>query len=205
MKKKGFTIIELLAVIILISALFLIVVPIVFGIINETNRRSFEISCEEIYKSYERFKLSSYDEATIRSEIQKTKEMKTKDKGVKTKTQEDRIKDEKVKNYSLGMKQRLGIAMALMGKPSIIILDEPTNGLDPAGIQEIRELIKSLPQRFGTTVLISSHLLSEVEQMADYVGIIDNGILIYQGPLSELETENSSLEEVFLKLTGGEA
>lgn len=114
-------------------------------------------------------------------------------------------KDEKVKNYSLGMKQRLGIAMALMGKPSIIILDEPTNGLDPAGIQEIRELIKSLPQSFGTTVLISSHLLSEVEQMADYVGIIDNGILIYQGPLSELETENSSLEEVFLKLTGGEA
>ena len=103
------------------------------------------------------------------------------------------------------MKQRLGIAMALMGKPSIIILDEPTNGLDPAGIQEIRELIKSLPQSFGTTVLISSHLLSEVEQMADYVGIIDNGILIYQGPLSELETENSSLEEVFLKLTGGEA
>ena len=114
-------------------------------------------------------------------------------------------KDEKVKNYSLGMKQRLGIAMALMGKPSIIILDEPTNGLDPAGIQEIRELIKSLPQSFGTTVLISSHLLSEVEQMADYVGIIDNGILIYQGPLSELETENSSLEQVFLKLTGGEA
>jgi len=114
-------------------------------------------------------------------------------------------KDDKVKGYSLGMKQRLGIAMALMGKPPIIILDEPTNGLDPAGIQEIRELIKSLPKRYGTTVLISSHLLSEVEQMADYVGIINKGKLIYQGPLNELETADSSLEEVFLALTGGEA
>ena len=86
-----------------------------------------------------------------------------------------------------------------------LITDDANYFLVSNGIQEIRELIQSLPQRFGTTVLISSHLLSEVEQMADYVGIIDNGILIYQGPLSELETENSSLEEVFLKLTGGEA
>ena len=114
-------------------------------------------------------------------------------------------KDEKVKNYSLGMKQRLGIAMALMGKPAIMILDEPTNGLDPAGIQEIRNLITSLPQRFGTTVLISSHLLSEIEQMADYVGIINKGELIYQGLLSDLETEDSSLEEIFLNMTGGES
>ena len=114
-------------------------------------------------------------------------------------------KDDKVKNYSLGMKQRLGIAMALMGKPSVIILDEPTNGLDPAGIQEIRKLIKSLPRTFGTTVLISSHLLSEIEQMADYVGIIRNGELVYQGPLSKLESGHASLEECFLHLTGGDA
>lgn len=113
-------------------------------------------------------------------------------------------KDEKVKTYSLGMKQRLGIAMALMGNPKIIILDEPTNGLDPAGIQEIRELIKSLPKKMGATVIISSHLLSEVEQMADYIGIINEGELIYQGTLSDLETTNSSLEEIFLNMTGGE-
>jgi ABC-2 type transport system ATP-binding protein len=114
-------------------------------------------------------------------------------------------KDDKVKTYSLGMKQRLGIAMALMGEPPLMILDEPTNGLDPAGMQEMRALIKSLPGRFGTTVLISSHLLSEIEQMADYAGIIHKGEFLYQGPLSALESGNSSLEEVFLQLTGGEA
>lgn len=114
-------------------------------------------------------------------------------------------KNDKVKTYSLGMKQRLGIAMALMGKPSIIILDEPTNGLDPAGINEIRELIKTLPERMGTSIIISSHLLSEIEQMADYVGIINKGELIYQGLLSELETKGSTLEEIFLGMTGGES
>lgn len=114
-------------------------------------------------------------------------------------------KNDKVKTYSLGMKQRLGIAMALMGKPSLIILDEPTNGLDPAGIQEIRELIKTLPQKMGITVIISSHLLSEIEQMADYVGIINKGELVYQGLLSNLETGDSTLEEIFLNMTGGEA
>lgn len=126
------------------------------------------------------------------------------EKALKTVHLYDR-KDDKVKAYSLGMKQRLGIAMALMGKPPIIILDEPTNGLDPAGIQEIRELIKSLPERLGTTVLISSHLLSEVEQMADYVGIINKGEFVYQGLLSDLETGDSSLEEIFLNMTGGES
>ncbi len=114
-------------------------------------------------------------------------------------------KDDKVKKYSLGMKQRLGIAMSLMGKPSLLILDEPTNGLDPAGIQEIRELIKQLPDLFGTTVLISSHLLSEIEQMADYVGILNKGEFLFQGHISELEKEQQSLEEVFLAMTGGEA
>ncbi|WP_393916664.1 ABC transporter ATP-binding protein [Halostreptopolyspora alba] len=89
--------------------------------------------------------------------------------------------------YSQGMKQRLGLAMALMGSPELLILDEPTNGLDPAGIQEIRELIVSLPARFGATVLVSSHLLSEIEQMADTVGIIDHGHLRYQGSPRSLE------------------
>ncbi|RLY93858.1 ABC transporter ATP-binding protein [Kocuria tytonicola] len=95
--------------------------------------------------------------------------------------------DKLAREYSLGMKQRLGIAMALLGRPELLILDEPTNGLDPAGIREIRELIKSLPLARELTVVVSSHLLSEIEQMADTIGIIDHGHLLYQGPLSGLE------------------
>ncbi|MBB6679328.1 ABC transporter ATP-binding protein [Cohnella lubricantis] len=94
-----------------------------------------------------------------------------------------------VKGYSLGMKQRLGIATALLGDPELLILDEPTNGLDPAGIQEIRELIKSLPKTSGVTILISSHLLSEVEQMATRVGIIAKGNLIYQDSIERLREQ----------------
>ena len=112
-------------------------------------------------------------------------------------------KDKKVKHYSLGMKQRLGIAMALLGKPQLLILDEPTNGLDPAGIQEIRELIKGLPATHDMTVIVSSHLLNEVEQMADMVGIIHHGEMLFQGSMNELATQGSSLEEVFLAMTGG--
>ena len=86
--------------------------------------------------------------------------------------------DRKVGQYSLGMKQRLGIAMALLGSPKLLILDEPTNGLDPAGIQEMRSLIASMPQTTGATVLISSHLLGEIEQMVDQVGILNHGRLL---------------------------
>lgn len=115
-------------------------------------------------------------------------------------------KDKKVKQYSLGMKQRLGIAMALLGNPRVLILDEPTNGLDPAGIQEMREFIKDLPMTHQMTVIVSSHLLSEVEQMADMVGIIHHGELVFQGTMATLEAQGDGLEEVFLKLTeGGES
>jgi ABC-2 type transport system ATP-binding protein len=79
------------------------------------------------------------------------------------------------------MKQRLGLAIALMGQPELLILDEPTNGLDPAGIHEMRDLIVSLPEEFGITVFLSSHLLSEVEQVATQIGIIRKGELIFQG------------------------
>lgn len=92
----------------------------------------------------------------------------------------------KVREYSLGMKQRLGLAEALLGKPKLLLLDEPTNGLDPAGIQEMRELISDLPGHYGMTVMVSSHLLSEIDQMATDVGIIDKGKLIYQGSLKKL-------------------
>ena len=78
--------------------------------------------------------------------------------------------------FSMGMKQRLGIAAALLNHPSLLILDEPTNGLDPFGIQELRELIRSLADQ-GITVMVSSHILSEIEQVADYVGIISEGVL----------------------------
>lgn len=115
-------------------------------------------------------------------------------------------RDKKVRQYSLGMEQRLGIAMALLGNPRVLILDEPTNGLDPAGIQEIRELIKELPVLRQMTVIVSSHLLGEVEQMADMAGIINHGELIFQGPLATLEARGENLEDTFLKMTeGGES
>ncbi|MFD2614239.1 ABC transporter ATP-binding protein [Paenibacillus gansuensis] len=94
-----------------------------------------------------------------------------------------------VKGYSLGMKQRLGIATALLGQPELLILDEPTNGLDPAGILEIRELIKGLPQEHGVTVMISSHLLSEIDQMANRVGIIAKGRMIFQDSIAGLRRQ----------------
>lgn len=102
----------------------------------------------------------------------------------------EKQKDKKVSQYSLGMKQRLGIACALLGNPKLLILDEPTNGLDPSGIQEIRDLICDLPQKYGMTVMVSSHLLSEIDQMATHVGIINRGELIFQGSLASLH-ENS--------------
>lgn len=100
-------------------------------------------------------------------------------------------KDKLVKNYSLGMKQRLGIGIALLGSPQLLILDEPTNGLDPAGIQEIRELIKTLPNLYGITIMISSHLLNEVDQMANKVGIINQGQLIFQNSIEELRKKSN--------------
>lgn len=95
------------------------------------------------------------------------------------------------KEYSLGMKQRLGIAAALLSQPELLILDEPTNGLDPAGIQEIRELIKDLPNRYGMTVVVSSHLLSEIDQMATKVGIITNGQLLFQDEIEVLRKRSN--------------
>ena len=96
-------------------------------------------------------------------------------------------RNRRVGQYSLGMKQRLGIAMALLGSPKLLILDEPTNGLDPAGIQEMRALIRNMPTATGATVIISSHLLGEMEQMVEQVGIIDHGHILFEGPLTELQ------------------
>lgn len=104
----------------------------------------------------------------------------------------------RVGQYSLGMRQRLGIAMALLGSPQLLILDEPTNGLDPAGIQEMRALIAEMPNTSGATVLISSHLLSELEQIIGQVGVINKGRLLFQGPLAELQRHSRG--EVSLRL-----
>lgn len=97
--------------------------------------------------------------------------------------------------FSLGMKQRLGIAIALLNKPKLLILDEPTNGLDPIGIQELRQLIRSFPEQ-GITVILSSHILSEVEQVVDDIGIIANGKLGYQGP----SPQGQELESLFMQV-----
>ena len=117
------------------------------------------------------------------------------------------------KKYSLGMKQRLGLAGALLGRPPILILDEPTNGLDPSGIHEIRNLIKSLPSLYDCTILISSHMLSEIELMADDIGILNHGRLLFEGSLDDLrqnavqagfaadhKIRSANLEDMFLSM-----
>ncbi len=95
--------------------------------------------------------------------------------------------------FSLGMKQRLGIAIALLGNPKLLILDEPTNGLDPVGIKELRELIRSFPKQ-GITVIVSSHILSEIQHTVDYIGILSNGKLEYEGSVQQ----SGDLEKLFM-------
>lgn len=107
-------------------------------------------------------------------------------------------RNRKVGHYSLGMKQRLGIAMALLGSPKLLILDEPTNGLDPAGIQEMRSLLAEMPAATGATVLVSSHLLAEMEQLVNQVGILNHGKMLFEGPLRELQ--HHSRGELCLRL-----
>ncbi|MES2377226.1 MAG: ABC transporter ATP-binding protein [Bacteroidota bacterium] len=104
--------------------------------------------------------------------------------------------NKKASNYSLGMKQRLGIALALLSDPKLLMLDEPTNGLDPNGIIEIRELLKELVTKHNKTVFISSHLLGEIERMATHVGIINNGELLFQGPITDLEAISQPLVHI---------
>lgn len=114
----------------------------------------------------------------------------------------NRIND-KVKKYSLGMKQRLALANALIKKPQFLILDEPTNGLDPLGIKELRDIIKFVNESFNTTILISSHILSEIENICDEIIIIDNGYIIEQLDISDIKYQNISLEKEFLNKTSG--
>jgi len=104
--------------------------------------------------------------------------------------------NKKAANYSLGMKQRLGIALALLADPELLLLDEPTNGLDPNGIIEIRNLMIDLATNHGKTILVSSHLLSEIERIATHVGIINKGKLVFQGTISELQNLSKPTLEI---------
>ena len=110
----------------------------------------------------------------------------------------------RVRTYSLGMRQRLGLAAALLGDPELLILDEPANGLDPAGVRWLRTFLQGLAAE-GRAVLVSSHLLAEVAQTVDRVVIIDSGRLLAQGALDELTGTERTLEDVYLELTEGTA
>lgn len=110
----------------------------------------------------------------------------------------------KVKNFSLGMKQRLGIACALLGNPEILLLDEPINGLDPVAIKEVRETLEKLKKEKDITIFISSHILGEMEKIATEYGFVDHGKLIKQVTAKELEQTGKSLEDYFVELLGGE-
>jgi ABC-2 type transport system ATP-binding protein len=116
----------------------------------------------------------------------------------------ERLND-RVRTYSLGMRQRLGIAQALLGDPAVLVLDEPANGLDPAGIRELRELLRRLADERGLAVFVSSHLLGEIERMCDRLAIVHRGRVLAEGGMAELTgSGRRSLEEVFLEVTGGE-
>ena len=108
------------------------------------------------------------------------------------------MENKKVKDFSLGMKQRLGIARAIMTKPELLILDEPINGLDPIGIKELRDLFKMLCKEYGITILVSSHILGEMEQMADTIGVIQNGRLIKEVSMESINGKQTEYIEIAL-------
>lgn len=110
------------------------------------------------------------------------------------------VKNKPVKNFSLGMKQRLALARAILTKPKLLILDEPMNGLDPQGINAMRELLLKINRKEKTTILISSHILSELEKTADTIGVIDKGRLLAEISVNELREKGIALETYYLNL-----
>lgn len=157
-----------------------------------------EVGC--IVENPEMYKyMSGLDNLKIFARLYPNVDRKRIDEVVKIVDLEGAIKD-KVKTYSLGMKQRLGVAQAILNRPKLLILDEPTNGLDPAGIKALRELLRSLAQNEGLTVLVSSHILSEMQQMCDRVGIINHGQMIMVKTVDELigMSQNSGTKSLLL-------
>ncbi|MGN0992966.1 MAG: ABC transporter ATP-binding protein [Bacilli bacterium] len=136
--------------------------------------------------------LSGKDNLSLYSKIGKSADDEYHKKIVKTVKLEDRI-NSKVKTYSLGMRQRLGVAQALIGKPKLLVLDEPTNGLDPLGIKELRELLKTISKENNIAVFVSSHILSEIELMCDRIAIIDNGEIIEVKDLNNRQTDKEDI------------
>jgi lantibiotic transport system ATP-binding protein len=128
--------------------------------------------------------ISGYDNLDITRAVRKVSKKKIPE--VLELVQLSNASKKKVSSYSLGMKQRLGLAIALIAEPDLLILDEPVNGLDPKGIVEIRELLRGINKEFGTTIFVSSHILSEIEKIVTHIGIINMGELIYQGTIDEL-------------------
>lgn len=147
--------------------------------------------------------LSGYDNLRLMSNLVPGIKMDRIDEVLEIVRLSHRAKD-KVKTYSLGMKQRLGIANALLSNPKLIILDEPTNGLDPQGMKEIKEMIVQLASEKNITFLISSHLLHDVEQICNRVGIIHNGKLVREASMVELtqKAPGKSLEDIYFEITG---
>ena len=136
--------------------------------------------------------LSGKDNLSLYSKIGNKNDDEYQKKIVKTVKLEERIKN-KVKTYSLGMRQRLGVAQALIGKPKLLVLDEPTNGLDPLGIKELRELLKTISKENNIAVFVSSHILSEIELMCDRIAIIDNGEIIEVKDLNNKQTDKEDI------------
>ena len=132
---------------------------------------------------------SFYDHLTAYDNLDLICDMKNINKDKIDKTLRDvgliKSKDKKVREFSLGMKQRMGIAIALIGNPKFLILDEPINGLDPYGIEEMRDLFKRIVKNSNTSILISSHILDEIEKISTHIGILKNGSLTYSGSLEE--------------------
>lgn len=115
------------------------------------------------------------------------------------------IEGKKVKEFSLGMRQRLAVARAIVAKPKLLILDEPINGLDPMGIKEVRELLVMLKQQYGMTILISSHIVTEMEFIADTIGVLNQGELLEEISMDVLRGKQQSLEDYYIKrIYGGE-
>ena len=140
--------------------------------------------------------LSGKDNLSLYSMIGKSADDEYRKKIVKTVKLEERIKN-KVKTYSLGMRQRLGVAQALIGRPKLLVLDEPTNGLDPLGIKELRELLKTISKENNIAVFVSSHILSEIELMCDRIAIIDNGEIIEVKDLNNKQNDEKDISVSF--------
>lgn len=152
-----------------------------------------------IFFPYMTGKENLYNLALLHPQLTKQTREKKVDDVLQIVQLKDRAED-KVRTYSLGMKQRLGIAQALLGDPSLLVLDEPANGLDPMGIRELRELILRMNEEFGMTILISSHLLDEIQRICDQLVVIREGIVLWSGPMADLAREGQQLEDAFVEL-----